>query len=329
MPKGIDRFVSENRDQIRKIDATFIPISTQSTKNLSFKDSEIQVNVQIEVYTRPINNSLISGHPNGSVHGSGEGVSGDQRGSWTLETDTEQSKDFVQSGRNNVRDVLAGDTTGAVRQTAVGTDTADANPANTALGNETGREFAWGKQGENANESVAESIFLFHEFGDAVSEYGVYSDGGTIYNRIVTSSVNPSSEEELRTETTFKVTGDGLGSSVITNTGEERIAASLRSIDSAIGLQDLAFGDGSTTPSKSDTSLDNQLFSKIAEQQKDPEVVTAHTVVFDFEPAGQPVDISEIGVFDNSGNLIWRTTVETFEKDDQTEFEVFAGFRAK
>lgn len=329
MSKGIDRFVSENRDQITKINANFTPISTQSTQNLSFKDSKIEVEAEIEVYTRPLNNGLISGHPNGSVHGSGEGTSGDHRGNWSLEANTIESEDFVQTGRNNVRDVLAGDTTGAIRQTAVGTDSTGVNSGDTSLGNESGRVFAWGKQGGSTKESIAESIFLFHQFGDSVSEYGVYSDSGVLYNRIVASTVNPSAEEELRVETTFTVTGDGLGTSVITNTGEERIAASLRSVDTAIGLRDFGFGNGTSTPSKTDTSLDNQVFTKIAEQQRNPEVVTAHTVVFGFEPSTQPVDISEIGVFDNNGNLIWRTTLETFEKEEQTEFEVFAGFRAK
>lgn len=329
MTKGIDRFVSENRDQITNINANFTPISTQSTQNLSFRYSVIEVEVEIEVYTRPLNNSLISGHPNGSVHGSGEGTLGDNRGNWSLESITMESEDFVQTGRNNVRDVLAGDTTGAIRQTAVGTDSTGVNPGDTSLGNESGRVFAWGKEGGTTKESIAESIFLFSQFGDSVSEYGVYSDSGVLYNRIVTSTVNPSSEEELRTETTFTITADGLGSSVVTNTGEEQIAASLRSVGTAIGLREFGFGNGTSTPSKTDTSLDNELFTKIAEQQRGPEVVTAHTIVFEFEPSTQPVDISEVGVFDNNGNLIWRTTLETFEKDEQTKFEVFAGFRAK
>lgn len=329
MPKGIDEFVSENREQVNKIDATFIPVSTQDTKRLTFTNSEIRIGVEIEVFTRPLNNTLISGHPNGTKHGSGYGVAGDVRGDWTLVTDTEQSKDFVQEGRNNVRDTLAGETTGSIEETAVGTGTSDANQNNTSLGNETNRVFAWGKQGANAEETVAESYFLFHEFGDSVTEYGVYSEDGKLYNRITTSSVNPTKEEELRTETTFSITGNGIGNSVITNTGEQVVAESLRSTDTAVGIDEVAFGNGTASPSKTDTSLGNQTFKKVSQRQKDPETVTAHTVVFQNEPGIQPTDVKEIGVIDANGRLIWRTLVDSFTKDSNVEFEVFAGFRAK
>lgn len=329
MTKGIDEFVSENREDVRKIDSTFVPVSNQSTQTFSFSGNEINVSLSIEVYTRSLNNSLISGHPDGATHGSGHGVSGDQRGEWTLEEDTAQGEKFVQSGRNNIRDTLAGDTTGSINQTAVGSGTSSPVSSDTSLGSENGRVFAWGKAGANSNETIGESIFLFHEFGDVVSEYGVYSEGGNLYNRITTNQVNPTQNEELRVETKFTIEGDGVGNSVITHDGEDRVAKSIRSTDSPIGLEEFQFGSGTQDPNKNDSQLGNSKDIKVAEREKGPEILTVHTFVFQNEPSNQPFDITEIGVFTNNSYLFWRARIESFTKNSDKEFEAFASFRAK
>lgn len=325
MTRRIDRFVSENRNEIDRINATFVPVSGQTNQTLSFTNSEIEIGVQIEVYKRSLGNSLISGHPD-TQHGSGNGVSGDDRGSWSLLEDVEDSENFVQGGRNNTRDALAGESQANFGKTAIGTGNGSVTPSDTSLDSETSRVFAWGEQGGQSNQAVSKSIFLFSQHGQDVSEFGVYSEDGTLYNRIVTPSLTPDLETELRVETQFTVKGYGIGDSVITDTGEDQIAKSLRTPQS-IGADEIAFGDGTTSPSASDTALDNELLRKTAEKLKSPEVLTVQTLVFDNEATGQ--DISEIGVFDNDGNLLWRIVIDTFSKTSEKEFEAVCGYRIK
>lgn len=329
MTKPIDRFVSENRQNIKKIDSTFVPISVQSSRNLSFTDNSIRVTSEIEVYTRPLNDGLVSGHPNGDVHGSGQGKSGDHRGPWSLVEDSEEARQFLKGGRNSVRDTLAAVSDSYIGKMAVGSGSSNPLPTDSSLDSENGRVFSWPNPGNESNQSEAESIFLFSEYGDDISEYSVYSAGDTIYNRIVTETVSPTEEEEVRVVSTFTVEGDGTGNSVITDIGEDRIAHSFRSIDSPIALNEMRFGDGSSTPQESDTGLDSENFSTFISRERSPETITAQAVVLEIEPSNQPVDISEIGVFDNDGNMIWRTVLDSFEKNGESKFDAFVGFRIK
>lgn len=329
MPKGIDEFVSENRQSTNRIDATFIQVSGQQRQNLNFLNSFILVPTSIKVYTRPLNNSLISGHPDGSSHGSGYGEAGDVRGGWTLVEDVEETENFTQSGRNAVRNVLAGETSAAIDSTAVGAGTTPADPDDTSLQSESGRANAWGREGASVNETISQSFFLFNQFGDSVSEFGVYSGNGNLLNRVTTSAVNPGASEELRVDVSFTIQGSGLGDSVITDDGKASIAESLRRKDTQIGIQEFVYGSGSSDPSPSDSSLESPEFTKIAATEKDPQILIAQTILTEAEPKNQPVNISEIGVKDNNGRLIWRAAIEQFEKTTEFGFDTAAGFRIK
>lgn len=326
MTKRIDTFVSENRQNIKKIDSTFVPISGQSNQNITFTSNEIGITLSVQVYTRPIGNGLVSGHPNGDTHGSGHGVSGDHRGGWTLVESDMESGEFVRGGRNNIRDLLDGVSGSYIGKAAVGSGTGTAQPLQNSLESENGRVFAWGNPGSASNEADGEAIFRFNEHGGEINEYAMFSASETIYNRLTTATVSPSNEQEVKVVTTFTVTGNGGGSSAITDIGENRVADSFHAIDVPVGIDAIGFGNGTTTAAESDTSLENELFTSLAERQLSQEGITAHTVVFRDEPSSQPVDISEIGIFDNEDNLLWRTTVESFQKDEDVEFDVFVGF---
>lgn len=328
MTKPIDRFVSENRRATRRIDSTFVQVASQRRRQFDFGVSRIHIPTSIEVYTRPLNDGLYSGHPD-PVHGSGRGTSGDRRGAWQLVTNEEVSEAFVKEGRNAVRDALNGDTTAAIDRTLVGSGQSTATGTNTQLESQTGSAFAWGKAGASANETLSRSHFLFGEFGDAVSEFGVESGSGRLYNRITTTTVNPSKSEELRVDVLFEVDGEGRGNAAFTNEGDAAVAETIRSQDSAVGIEEFAFGTGSTDPTKSDTMMENESFSQKAGRALEPEVITSHTTVLEHQPSTQPVTISEIGLRDNTGRLIWRTTIDGYEKSEDVEFEVFAAFRAK
>jgi hypothetical protein len=326
MTKGIDRFVSENRQSVKRIDSTFVPVSGQSNQNLSFTNSEIDVSIQIRVYTRSLNDSLISGHPDNN-HGSGRGISGDKRSEWTLVEDNETSQDFLTSGRNLLRNALTASSTAFIRETAVGSGGGSVTPDENSLEAENGSAFAWGKDGGNNNQTVSESVFLFSEYGEEVSEYAVYSSSDEIYNRVVTNTITPTNEQEIRVETIFTIEGSGIGNSVITDTGEGIVADSLKDANTTASLSGIGFGSGDSSPQESDTSLDAFEFGVNAERVRSPETAVAHGVVFQDEPSTQPVTIREISVVDADENLIWRAVIDNFEKNDDFQFEAAIGFR--
>lgn len=328
MPKPIDRFVSENRRATQRIDSTFIEVSTNRRKNMTFGVQEFGVPTSVEVYTRDLGNGLISGHPN-AKHGSGRGQSGDLRASWSLETDTEASEAFTVNGRNIIRDALDGDANAAIAEIAVGSGSQDANEGNSAMQSETGREHAWGKQGQFSNSTLAQASFLFHQYGDEIAECGVYSGTDDLFNRITFSTINPTKEQEVRIEVLFEVGGDGRGNSAITNDGRDAVAETIRSTDTPIGIERIAFGTDDTSPANNDSSLGNKIFDVIVERETNAEVVTAHAVVFKDEPSSQPVTLQELGAVDNTGRLIWRAVFDSFEKKDDNEIEVYVSFRAK
>lgn len=328
MPKGIDRFVSENRRDTRRLESTYVSVSTRRRAQFDFGLSEYHIPTSVEVYTRPLNDGLYSGHPD-AKHGSGRGVAGDQRGAWTLVEDTAVSEEFVRDGRNAVRDVLSGSNTQSIAKTTLGDDSTDASASDTQMLSQNGSRFAWSFQGGNSNETVARSHYRFGDYGEAISEFGVLSDSGDLYNRITTTTVNPTVNEEVRVDMTFKVGGVGKGSSVLTDDGRDALAEAIRGTSTTIGIEDFVFGDDGTSPTTGDTALGNQLFSKVAAHDLSPERITAHAVVFEVEPNTQPHTIREIGLKDNTGRLLWRVVIDAYDKDSSVEFEVYSGFRAK
>lgn len=329
MPKGIEQFVAENRQAARRIDATFVDIGGRRRSNLQFGQQDITVPVRIQVYKRQLNNGLYSGHPD-PKHGSGRGVSGDVRGGWTLIEDEEVSEDFTVDGRNALREALDGQDTSRFRYVAVGTGDGEARPDDNNLESETGRNTAWGHgTGVTDKETEARGILRFSELGeDALNEFGIFSRGGNLYARITTNDISLTNDEELRVDVIFKVEGDALGDAVITDEGEKTVAKALRSGETS-GLSEMAFGTGTATPQESDTSLGNEQFRKDVQRLLNPEVITVRTVVLENEPNSQPHDLTEAAVFDNNGNLVWKTTMNEFTKTDEFDFEAYASFRIK
>jgi len=328
MPK-ITEQVAANRESTRRLDGRFVDLPETANRNLSFARNTIEVDVTVEVYKRSLNDSLISGHPDPS-HGSGRGVAGDVRGDWTAVSTTTQSALFVRSGRNAVRDALNGQE-GAVREIAVGTGSTDAAVGDSALQTETGSTLAWGVK-DGGTVTRARSGFLFAEDGlastDAV-EYGLFDETGRLLARVTTDAVDVTEEEEIRVDISLDVTGNGTGNAVITTDGETVIADALRAVGVTVGLNELAFGTGTTAASKSDSALVNEEYSQLVLRNLSNESIEVEGVTDSSEPSTQPVDLTEVGVFDNSSTprLIWRTTMDPFEKTDAFGFRTTVGFR--
>lgn len=325
MTDKIQEQVAENRNQTRRLDAQFVNVSTQNDRNLSFTNNYVEVTVNLELYSRDLNNSLISGHPD-AKHGSGRGEAGDFRGSWSQESVTVSGQVLVRGGRNAIRDALDGQT-GAVNQIGVGTGTDDPASGDTSLTSETSKNFCWGEKDSFNVTRATSSPFLFADYGDKVQEIGVFDSGSRLLSRsTLKNALDLTNEKELRADVTFTFKGDAIGDAVITDDGEEALADSIASVASTVGLKEINYGTGTAQPSSSDTALAAEEIAKDCFRNLDPEQITAQAKLFDSEPGTQPLDITEIGVTDNNSRLIFRVLIKAFEKNSDFEVNTTIGF---
>jgi hypothetical protein len=324
MPRRIEETVAENRSGRKRLEGYAIEVSSDATRDYVFTGNTVEVTVGIEVYTRPLRTSFIMGHPD-AARGMGRGEIGDHRGDWTLVTDTEETGEFTSGGRGTVVDALAGGKIG-LAALAVGSSTTAAGTGDSSLGSRAGSAFAFGMK-DASNVTRARAPFLFSEFGDVVTEYGVEDQDGGLMSRLTTTAVDPTSDEELKVEVAFEFNGDGIGSSVITDAGEKGIADAIKIASETVGLYEVALGTGTTDPQKSDTSLNNEQDRKRAERETGDETVRGFTKWYKSEPSSQPLDVSELGVFDFDGNLVWFGTFDPFEKTEAFPFQGGAQIR--
>lgn len=330
MAKDVRDYVAGNTQQIRRIDTRFIQVEgDKRQQQLSFGRNEFQVAIAtVTVYTRDLNDGLYSGHP-ADKHGSGRGVAGDQRGGWTQEFQGVSTEAFTRGGRNAVRDALDGQT-GAIAEAAVGTGTADADVRDSALGTEHTSKWSYGLK-DSATNTRSRAHFLFAQHPATAEEWGVKDGGGRLLMR-ATETFTTTNEKEVRLDVTFEFTGDGAGNTVVTNAGEKAVADSFRADSVTVGLDEIAFGTGSSAFSKSDTSLTTEEYRKKAQRILEAERITARVWTADDEPSGvtsSGTDLTELAVFDNNGNMVWAATMDPFTKTDQFAFLTDVEFRIR
>jgi hypothetical protein len=332
MAREIPEQVAENRRDVTRLDGQFVSVPDRVQQNLRFERNTIEVEVTLEAYTRSLGSGLISGHPNGSQHGSGYGVSGDHRSGWSQVSTTTASSTWTREGRNAVRDALDGQQTGAIDGTAVGTGSGTAQPSDTALTARTGSTFAYGVK-DAANEVRARSQYLFSEAGDGSpdpQEFGLESGDGSLMARATLSSaVTLGRSEELRVDLTATITGSSGTNKTVTSGGEAAIADSIQTQASTVGLAEIAWGTGSPTIDPSTSALANEVFRKSAARSLDLETIEVSAPQFEFEPSGQPYDYTEAAVVDNQGRVVWLVdfSSDPYPKDKNTQFTTTVGFR--
>lgn len=332
MTERIPSQVARNRRNVKRIDGQFISVPSEVQQNLRFLRNTVDVSVTVDVYTRSLGTSLISGHPDGSTHGSGHGVSGDERGAWTQQVSGGSTHEWTRDGRNALRDALDGQD-GAVASGQVGTGSTAADPSDAALVAETGSTFAYGVK-DAGNITRARSNYLFSEYGaagvDQPQEFSIEDATGRLMARATSSSaVAVSADEELRVDVSVTISGHGAGSSVITSAGETALADSIQTLGTTVGLDSIAWGTGTPVLAKATTALTNQVTSKTAQRTTDLERIEVTAPQFAFEPTGQPYDYTEVGVLDNSGRLVWLSGMDAYHKDANTQFTTSIGFRLR
>lgn len=326
MTRNADQYIAENRSEIRSTQANFIEVTDKgASRDLSFPRNLIEVTVEVEIYKRPLNSALISGHPDGSVHGSGHGEAGDGRGGWTLVEDVENSTVWTKDGRNAIRDALDGQA-GAIKQAALGHGTRDAASTDADLQNRQATVFAFGTK-DDRNTTRGHGIFLFQQHNEAGTEFGLLDDSGRLLSRTTVDDVAPTNEEEVRAEVVLTFNGSGTGDSVVTDEGERTTADAIRLDSVTVGLLEMAWGTGTTAFSKSDTALTSEEIRKNVQRELDLETIRTFGKLYESEPSTQPVDLSEVAVFDNNGNMYWATTFDSEEKDDSAPLTTTVGFR--
>jgi len=324
MPRRIEETVAENRSGRKRLEGYAIEVSSDATRDYVFTGNTVEVAVGIDVYTRPLGNTMVMGHPQ-AKHGMGRGGMGDAREGWTKVASTKETGAFTAGGRETVVDALEGGRVG-LAGVLVGSGASAAAVGDDALESRAGSTFAFGLK-DAYNVTRARGSFRFQEFGDAVSEYGVENGDGTLMSRLTTTTVNPGLDEELKIEVTFTFEGSGIGDSVITTDGETGIANSIQIASETVGLYEVAIGTSSVDPLKSDSSLATEYDRKRAARDGGNENIRAYVKWYQGEPSGQPVNLSELGVFDYDGNLIWRATFDTFEKNSNFPFQGGAQIR--
>lgn len=326
MTKGVDQYVAENRQRIRQVDRRFIQVDSNQNRTLTFGPSTVDVDVGVELYTRPTGDQIITGHAD-AAHGFGRGTFGDDKGAWSLVTDATATAEFTKLGRKAVAESLNGDT-GAVERAVAGVDTSSAATGDTALGNETARAPTFASAA--GNQTTATAVFDAADWVGDGGEFGIEDADGRLLARV---TVDPAgyaiaSDAEVKGVVTLTFAGDGIGKSVVTSDGEAAIAESMASAKATVGPSEWAFGTGSTEFTKASSSLSAEVFRKPVARQAGRDRVTVSASVFEKDATTTPTltgdhsyDLSEGGIVDNSGRLIWATTFRTTTKDDDTALD--------
>jgi hypothetical protein len=282
----------------------------------------VELDVDADVYTRPLGDTLIIGHPD-AAQAVGRGGIGDQRGAWTRVAGDDATGELTVGGRATVVDALAGSLTG-IQALVLGTGAAAVQPGDTSLTAPAAEAFAWG-QTDSPGVTRARGLIGFHQV-ETVTEVGIRSND-RLLARLTTEAVAPAADEEVRVDVTFDVRGDGIGNAVVTDAGEAAIAEAIRLPSEAVGLFELAIGSGTAAPATSDTGLDDEQARKRVARARDPASIRAETAFFRDEPTNQPLSITELGLFDTAGRLVYRSTVASIEKTSAFPFEAGAQFR--
>lgn len=325
--RRLDERVAQNQQTGRSVESNFLEVSDRGRKDHSYLRNEFVVTLTATVWKRPIEGGLISGHPD-PEHGSGRGVSGDQRGSWQLIGEEESAIRFTRRGRRAMRDTLDGQDAN-VTEVVVGDGSSSPTTGDEELVDETGRNFAWGHNEGNVGYAVGE--FRFQHTLDP-REFGVLDGEGRLVTRAVFDDLGANSSEEVRVEFEFEIVGEGRGSSVIVDTGPEAVATAFTSRET-FGLTEIAIGIGDREFETTDTELGEEVYRKSVERTLSLDGIRVGTLFQEYEPedgegpVDQPFEITELAVYDNADRMIWATNLSPEEKNEEVTLSTTVGFR--
>lgn len=212
------------------------------------------------------------------------------------------------------------------------TDATDpASTEDTQLGHELSRSPVVAPY-RTGNVGTYPAIYTATDVVGTPEEFGIFDGAGRLLARVTVDIPDGtiSDTDEVRADVSLTFDGDGAGTTTITEDGEEAVADAVSFPTSSTGPVEFAFGTGTDTFDKTDTSLTSEAFRKPNERIADRDRLIARTHVYESEPAGQmPIDIGELAVFDDDGRMIWAAAFDTFRKRDTVAFNAESEFRAK
>jgi hypothetical protein len=309
---GITGEIQQNRRGVNKLESYLRNPSPKQSTTLTAPGVSVNVSVSATIYTRPINESLTVGHPDASNQ-PGRGTIGDRRGSWT-QVATSTDGEFTDGGKRALAVALTGANQG-VSHAEAGSGTTAPSTADNALENGAGQVGSWYDLGTDTNTTFL-ADFRFNEFGDTIEELGLWTPDNKLVCRLTTESVDPAASEEIKIAVELTLSTSSSSNAAVTNT--TAISDSLGSPSTSVGLEKIAIGTDSTNPTSSDTALGNEVIRKNTDHEASAASVTPWTIIFRPEPSTQPHDITELGVIDGDGTLVWRSVFGAETKDDRT-----------
>ena len=320
MARRIEREVRKNRRKAQRLESTYRVPSPDQTTTLSVPELRVSLEWTITVYTRPLEDALIPGHPD-PAHHPGQGVCGDRRGSWS-QVDQSTESATLDAGRAALAEALSGVQRG-IDQAAIGSGTTTPNGGDTSLEAEDSRRTAWYDR-RDASSTAWLADYRFDAF-EEINEAGLTLENGDFAARLTTSGVSPDDSTEAKIEVEMTVNPD-TGDNVALTDGTA-ISDALATEQEAVGLDQIALGTDSTQPGQSDTSLGTEVIRKPVDHDVAQQSVTPWTIVIRQEPSTQPHDLTELAVLDGDGTMSWRVTFSAETKDSRTRLQPRARLR--
>jgi len=294
MPREISDEINENRRQIGRAFARERVASDSQESGLVLSPIPVSTPATVEVYTRPINDTAIVGHPD-AAQGWGRGRVGDYRGDWTRQASVKTA--LASDGRQAIADALVGD---------------DVQLADSSVGDAVVNAFGLD---ESATATRGRASFRFNESPGTVDTADLRTDDGRLITEGSVSDVAAGVQREVRVDVTLSVADDSRSDNEAV-TGLDVVADALRD-DETPTLAEVALGTGTSTPSPGDTALDSETIRKSAAGQSQGPQAVAQTILFHSEPGAQPVEFTELGVVASDGSLVTRVVFASQEKDDR------------
>jgi hypothetical protein len=214
---------------------------------------------------------------------------------------------------------------------SAGTDDSSATRSDSELEVEVGRTAV-----QSVNKSVTEgqaevlaTIPAGGPFADAgqLAEFGIQdaASGGSLYSRLTIADTKLDASTRLSVAISITLNNDSDGDGVVTATGQERWRDLLVG-ESGVEPTNFVYGDGTSDPSVSDTSLDNQIHEDAIDSTEAGSTGIVRLIERVKTGDTATEDISEFGQENSDDELLSRYQFEAF--GESVEIEAIHGYRA-
>lgn len=295
MPREIADEINANRQQIgRALAGDRIATPSQSI-DLTLSPIPVSVSATVDIYTRPVNDTALVGHPDDG-NGWGRGRVGDYRGDWTQQESV--TGEVTRDGRQAIADALV-----------TGTPRLSGSAAGLGVVDAFGLD-------DSTTTTRSRASFLFNQSPDTVSSVDVRTSDGRVVAEGSLSGVAAGSQTEVRVDVTLSFADASRSASETVRV--DVIADALRTRKrETITLAAAAF--------VADTGTSTVPVRKNAATQARGASAVAESVLFRSEPNDQPADIILFGVLDNNGDVVTGTEFSPQEKTDRLRIRAKSG----